>query len=212
MTACCAPSTSATTRCDTWEDHEQWGLPKPEGGDRGRGQHLDPARDHLPLVCRGRAVAAQHPAAAHAGADCGGRDQVHRPRRLCQRALQRRQRAARRGRSCWWRGRSTPSRSSRPAASRLRPSPPAPRAARGAAPGWPGWRSPPSCWSPLTPTSAGADGSPGAGDCAAAWWLNALPNAVRWRPLLHDVNSLPDPEDVRSWVLRGLERARHPVT
>ena len=58
----------------------------------------------------------------------------------------------------------------------------------------------------------GADGSPGAGDCAAAWWLNALPNALRWRPLLHDVNSLPDPEDVRSWVLRGLERAQHPVT
>ena len=56
----------------------------------------------------------------------------------------------------------------------------------------------------------GADGSPGAGDCAAAWWLNALPNALRWRPLLHDVNSLPDPEDVRSWVLHGLERAQHP--
>ena len=58
----------------------------------------------------------------------------------------------------------------------------------------------------------GADGSPGAGDSAAAWWLNALPNALRWRPLLHDVNSLPDPEDVRSWVLRGLAWAQHPVT
>ena len=29
LTACCAPSTSATTRSDTWEDHAQWGLPKP---------------------------------------------------------------------------------------------------------------------------------------------------------------------------------------
>ena len=58
----------------------------------------------------------------------------------------------------------------------------------------------------------GADGSPGAGDCAAAWWINALPNALRWRPLLHDVNSLPDPEDVRSWVLAGLARAQHGST
>jgi hypothetical protein len=57
----------------------------------------------------------------------------------------------------------------------------------------------------------GADGSPGAGDCAAAWWLNVLPNAVRLRPLLHDVNSLPDAEDVRSWVGRRLERAGHPA-
>ena len=37
-----------------------------------------------------------------------------------------------------------------------------------------------------------------AGECAAAWWLHALPNARRLRPLLHDVNSLPDPEDVRA--------------
>jgi DNA primase len=57
----------------------------------------------------------------------------------------------------------------------------------------------------------GADGSPGAGDRAAAWWLGVLPNAQRWRPLLHDVNSLPDPEDVRGWVMCGLERARHPA-
>jgi hypothetical protein len=48
----------------------------------------------------------------------------------------------------------------------------------------------------------------GAGDRAAAWWLNVLPNARRWRPLLHDVNSAPDPEDVRRWLRRGLQAAR----
>ncbi|MFN8464021.1 MAG: hypothetical protein U0X20_00660 [Caldilineaceae bacterium] len=30
----------------------------------------------------------------------------------------------------------------------------------------------------------------GAGDMAATWWLGMLPNAVRWRPLLHDVNAM----------------------
>jgi DNA primase len=44
----------------------------------------------------------------------------------------------------------------------------------------------------------------GAGDKAAAWWLNALPNARRLRPLLHDANTLPDPEDVRGWIGRAL--------
>jgi hypothetical protein len=38
-----------------------------------------------------------------------------------------------------------------------------------------------------------------------------LPKARRWRPLMHDVNSMPDPEDVRSWVMRGLARALHQV-
>jgi DNA primase len=45
-----------------------------------------------------------------------------------------------------------------------------------------------------------------AGEQAAAWWLHALPNARRLRPLLHDVNSLPDPEDVRAWIARALRR------
>jgi hypothetical protein len=45
-----------------------------------------------------------------------------------------------------------------------------------------------------------------AGERAAAWWLNALPNACRLRPLLHDVNSLPDPQDVRAWIARALRR------
>lgn len=47
----------------------------------------------------------------------------------------------------------------------------------------------------------------GAGDKAAAWWLHTLPNAVRWRPLAHDVNSLPDPDIVRQWAHRGLDWA-----
>jgi len=49
-----------------------------------------------------------------------------------------------------------------------------------------------------------AQGMPGAGDAAAAWWLTALPQARRWRPRLHDVNSLPDPAEVRAWLQRGL--------
>ena len=44
----------------------------------------------------------------------------------------------------------------------------------------------------------------GAGDKAAAWWLTTLPNARRWLPLTHDVNSAPDPQDVRRWVAQGL--------
>jgi hypothetical protein len=51
---------------------------------------------------------------------------------------------------------------------------------------------------------ADQSGNPGAGDRAAAWWLNTLPNALRWRPLAHDVNSLPDLDVVRCWVQHGL--------
>jgi DNA primase len=55
----------------------------------------------------------------------------------------------------------------------------------------------------------GPDGAPGAGDRAATWWLNALPKAHRWQPLHHDVNTIPDPEDVLSWVRHGLDQALH---
>jgi DNA primase len=44
----------------------------------------------------------------------------------------------------------------------------------------------------------------GAGDKAAAWWLTTLPNARRWLPLTHDVNSSPQPLDVQRWVYQGL--------
>ncbi len=44
----------------------------------------------------------------------------------------------------------------------------------------------------------------GAGDKAAAWWLTTLPNARRWLPLTHDVNSSPQPLDVQRWVEQGL--------
>jgi hypothetical protein len=54
---------------------------------------------------------------------------------------------------------------------------------------------------------AGSGDEPGAGDKASLWWLHALPNSRRWRPLLHDVNSLPDPEDVRHWLRCGLAAA-----
>ena len=56
----------------------------------GHHRNLDPARHHLPLVCRRRGMAAQRAPPAHACADCGGAGQVYRPGRVRQRALQRR--------------------------------------------------------------------------------------------------------------------------
>lgn len=48
----------------------------------------------------------------------------------------------------------------------------------------------------------------GAGDMAAAWWLGVLPNAVRWRPLLHDVNAMHvRGVRVRTWVAAGIDYA-----
>lgn len=44
----------------------------------------------------------------------------------------------------------------------------------------------------------------GAGDKAAAWWLHRLPNARRWQPPLHDINTSPDPAAVACWVAGGL--------
>lgn len=47
----------------------------------------------------------------------------------------------------------------------------------------------------------------GAGDSGAAWWLANLPNAVRWRPLGHDVNDMvkADGAGVIDWLRRGLQ-------
>lgn len=48
----------------------------------------------------------------------------------------------------------------------------------------------------------------GAGDMAATWWLQRLPNAVRWRPLLHDVNAMHvRGVSVRRWAADGIEYA-----
>jgi hypothetical protein len=47
----------------------------------------------------------------------------------------------------------------------------------------------------------------GAGDKAAAWWLDVLPNARRWRPLWSDVNEMAvDGADLRAWVRVGLDQ------
>lgn len=44
-----------------------------------------------------------------------------------------------------------------------------------------------------------------AGEHAAEYWLEALPNARRWRPYWNDVNTmLQDGADVRAWVAAGL--------
>ena len=51
------------------------------------------------------------------------------------------------------------------------------------------------------------DDANGAGDRAAAWWLDALPNARRWRPLAHDVNDMARAGlDVAAWVNEGVAR------
>jgi hypothetical protein len=51
----------------------------------------------------------------------------------------------------------------------------------------------------------------GAGDKAAAWWLNVLPNARRWRPLWSDVNDMAvDGADLRAWVRAGIEELATP--
>lgn len=49
------------------------------------------------------------------------------------------------------------------------------------------------------------DAEPGKGDEAAKFWLETLPNAKRWRPLLKDVNDMHRAGlDVRQWIQAGL--------
>ncbi len=51
----------------------------------------------------------------------------------------------------------------------------------------------------------GYDNEPDKGEKAAAYWLDALPNARRWRPYWNDVNAMAQAgADVRSWVEAGL--------
>ncbi len=59
----------------------------------------------------------------------------------------------------------------------------------------------------LAPVVLVAFDADAAGDGAAQWWLDILPRALRWRPPLHDVNTLPHPEAVAAWVRQGLDRA-----
>lgn len=57
-----------------------------------------------------------------------------------------------------------------------------------------------------------AGGLPGAGDQAARWWLQTLPNALRWRPLLHDVNAMQvRGVSVRQWIAGGIEHATRTI-
>jgi DNA primase len=47
-----------------------------------------------------------------------------------------------------------------------------------------------------------------AGEQAARWWLQTLPNALRWRPLLHDANAMHVAGvSVRQWIAAGIEYA-----
>jgi hypothetical protein len=50
------------------------------------------------------------------------------------------------------------------------------------------------------------DAEVGKGDQAAAWWVDVLPNARRWRPLWADANAMAqDGVDLRGWVLAALD-------
>lgn len=49
------------------------------------------------------------------------------------------------------------------------------------------------------------DNEPNKGDKAAVYWIDALPNAKRWRPYWSDANQMAqDGADLRAWVLAGL--------
>ena len=78
---------------DTWEDHAQWGLPKPQGGDRGRGRIWIPRGITFPWTVEGEIWRLNIRRPLTPAQIAARRDQVHRPGRLCQRPLQRRQRA-----------------------------------------------------------------------------------------------------------------------
>jgi hypothetical protein len=46
------------------------------------------------------------------------------------------------------------------------------------------------------------------GDKAAAWWVDVLPNAKRWRPYWGDANAMAQAGiDLRAWITSGLEGA-----
>jgi hypothetical protein len=192
---------------DTWEDHAQWGLPKPQGGDRGRGRIWIPRGITFPWTVEGELwrlnirrpltpsqIAAGEtkyigPAGFANALYNAGSLRPARPVVLVEgeidaltvvQACGEQVAAVATGSTCGARRCAWVARLALA----------------------------PVVLVAFDADKAGPDGSPGPGDCAAAWWLNVLPNAVRLRPLLHDVNSLPDPEDVRSWVLRGLEH-RH---
>jgi len=45
-----------------------------------------------------------------------------------------------------------------------------------------------------------------AGETAAHFWLDALPNARRWRPYWHDANDMAKSgADVTTWIAAGIE-------
>jgi hypothetical protein len=53
----------------------------------------------------------------------------------------------------------------------------------------------------------------GAGDTAASFWLDTLPNAMRWTPWSHDCNQmLQEKIDIRQWVEMGINLATMPNT
>lgn len=54
----------------------------------------------------------------------------------------------------------------------------------------------------------------GAGENAAQWWLQALPNSRRHLPARHDINEMlqvDGPETVQRWILEGMRDPARPV-
>jgi len=58
---------------------------------------------------------------------------------------------------------------------------------------------------PLVLVALDADLDPNKGARAAAWWVDVLPNAKRWRPWWGDANAMhQDGADLRAWISAGL--------
>ncbi len=63
---------------------------------------------------------------------------------------------------------------------------------------------------PLVLVALDADLDPNKGARAAAWWVDVLPNAKRWRPWWGDANAMhQDGADLRAWISAGLPVANN---
>jgi hypothetical protein len=63
---------------------------------------------------------------------------------------------------------------------------------------------------PLVLVALDADLDPNKGARAAAWWVDVLPNAKRWRPWWGDANAMhQEGADLRAWISAGLPVANN---
>ena len=190
---------SATSPRTTCEDRALWGLPEgPDGKAR-----LAAARHRHSLADRRRALAHQRAAAGHGEAGCCRRAQVHRAAGLRQRPLQR---------GCMHRRQAKPVLLVEGEIDAMTAIQEAGDLIAAVATGsTAGARREP--WigrlaaAPCVLLAFDCDRN-GAGDRRRPGGCRRLPNAVRWRPLLHDVNAMHvRGVSVRTWAAAGIEYA-----